>query len=748
MNGASVAKCTQCGGELPSGSAGLCPRCAAGFLRAEQTEFSEQPGQAGTEAVKPPPAPEELFAKFPQLEILELVGRGGMGAVYKARQKELDRIVALKILPPDVGERPGFAERFAREAKALARLNHPGIVTIYDFGRADGLFYFLMEFVDGVNLRQLLHAGRLAPREALAIVPQICDALQYAHDQGIVHRDIKPENILLDRKGRVKVADFGLAKLIAMGAESSGAGPNVEASTSLTEAGKVMGTPQYMAPEQKERPTEVDHRADIYSLGVVFYQMLTGELPGKRIEAPSRRFHLDVRLDEVVLRALEEQPERRFQQASQFKTQVETIAGGAPPTPPARSQFAYFREDVFPGCSSSPGFKNRYIRFWEKLFGNVTSSGAIIGFHISLVGFVGFLALLGIIPGVRWCLPALGFFPMFGAIGMAYISEAAARSGADLSQTGGLGDPHSQRGRWRRRIFWLVIFGIALPIFLFAVSLIALGMRDGEKALEAATALQMALIFAKAIGIALGVSLIIWVWRRLFRKKSGEGPDAWPRHVEGLVALSLFWPLLAIAASVVIWEFALTAPVEHLRANVDWERDISSLVGNGISEILVWAIIIWLICGAPGVGRFLKAVAKCAPQKEDRSMQGTSASPKVFAWLALGLFLVGLLGTILLLVFSRNDALPLIFGGTALVLALVFGAIGWRERLGRGIVVSTLIVFVISGIVVGLLSGVIPNPIREKRRAQASAELNAQIARRLEALPHERQGSETTFPRT
>jgi predicted Ser/Thr protein kinase/tetratricopeptide (TPR) repeat protein len=323
-------RCQYCGKPVgPKAVGELCPECLMKVGLGSGVE--PETGQPKTRPA--PPAPEEIAKHFTQLEILSLLGQGGMGFVYKAHQKDLERIVALKILPPSVGDDPAFAQRFAGEAKALAKLNHPGIVTIYEFGKTNGLFYFLMEFVDGVNLRQLLANGRISSREALAIVPQICDALQYAHDQGIVHRDIKPENILLDRKGRVKVADFGLAKLIAMGAESSGAGPNVEASTSLTEAGKVMGTPQYMAPEQKERPTEVDHRADIYSLGVVFYQMLTGELPGKRIEPPSKKVVLDVRLDEVVLRALEKQPELRYQQASVLKTDVETIAGSAAPIP-------------------------------------------------------------------------------------------------------------------------------------------------------------------------------------------------------------------------------------------------------------------------------------------------------------------------------------------------------------------------------------------------------------------------------
>jgi predicted Ser/Thr protein kinase len=275
-------------------------------------------GLAGTAAppgVFAPPPPAVLARHFPQLEILELRGQGGMGAVYKARQVVLDRLVALKVLPPESGRDPAFAERFRREARALARLNHPHIVAVYDFGETDGFYYFLMEFVDGVNLRQLLHGGHLQPHEALRIVPQLCEALQYAHDEGIVHRDIKPENILVDRAGNVKIADFGLAKLLGQ--------PPV--AHSLTGSHQVMGTLHYIAPEQMEKPLAVDHRADIYSLGVVFYEMLTGELPLGRFAPPSQKAGVDVRLDEVVLRALEKEPGRRYQHVSEVKSEVESI---------------------------------------------------------------------------------------------------------------------------------------------------------------------------------------------------------------------------------------------------------------------------------------------------------------------------------------------------------------------------------------------------------------------------------------
>ena len=319
---------------------------------ATQTDFADATGVPDGKVGSPQPlAPEEIAKFFPQLEIIERLGRGGMGVVYKARQPRLNRLVALKILAPEREKDPAFAGRFEKEAQALARLSHPNIVTIHDFGEAGGMYYLLMEFVDGMTLRQLQNASRVSPREALAIVPQICDALQFAHDHGIVHRDIKPENILMDRLGRVKVADFGLAKLV--GAERGSAsrssdenpdaiGQSESSNTdgraaghrpalqALTEAGKVMGTPQYMAPEQVSHPAEVDHRADIYALGVVFYQMLTGELPGKQLEPPSKKVQIDVRLDEIVLRALEQKPELRYQQASVLKTQVETISAAAP----------------------------------------------------------------------------------------------------------------------------------------------------------------------------------------------------------------------------------------------------------------------------------------------------------------------------------------------------------------------------------------------------------------------------------
>ncbi|MCX6925683.1 MAG: protein kinase [Verrucomicrobia bacterium] len=187
-------RCPKCGGPIPAEAPqGLCPTCLL-----QQVCVPTEAGRKGESAKSPPPKQEELAAAFPQLEILELIGQGGMGFVFKARQPKIERLVALKILPASLAADPAFAERFTREGRMLARLNHPNIVTLHDFGQAGGFFYLLMEYVDGVNLRQAMKVGRFTPAQALAVVPKICEALEFAHNEGILHRDIKPENILLD----------------------------------------------------------------------------------------------------------------------------------------------------------------------------------------------------------------------------------------------------------------------------------------------------------------------------------------------------------------------------------------------------------------------------------------------------------------------------------------------------------------------------------------------------------------------
>lgn len=302
--------CPKCGAAVPAEAPhGLCPKCVLEGAAAFPDESSNRRGRSAA------PSVEAIAAAFPELEVTELIGTGGMGSVYKARQAKLDRLVALKILSLDLAEDPAFAERFNREARMLGLLNHANIVSVYDFGQQADFYYLMMEYVDGVNLRQAMQAGSFSPPEALAIVPDICAALQFAHDEGVMHRDIKPENILIDTRGRVKIADFGVAKLMGEKQEP----------LNLTVSGTVMGTPHYMAPEQLENSGEVDHRADIYSLGVVFYEMLTGELPIGRFESPSERVPMDARVDDIVLRTLEKQREKRFQNAGEIKTEVEHV---------------------------------------------------------------------------------------------------------------------------------------------------------------------------------------------------------------------------------------------------------------------------------------------------------------------------------------------------------------------------------------------------------------------------------------
>ncbi len=322
--------CPTCKTPIPAHApGGFCPAC---ILRGAD----ELPPLGRTA-----PSLAEVSAAFPQLEVLGLIGQGGMGFVYKVRQPSLDRTVALKILSPELGRDPAFAERFAREARVLGKLNHPNIVTVFESGvvaatpssqteqnAAPGIhyYYLIMEFVDGVNLRQAMRAGRFTPAQALAVVPGICDALGAAHAQGVWHRDIKPENILLDAQGGVKIVDFGIARIVG----------DPQRDFTLTMTGAALGSAAYMAPEQHESPHDVDHRADIYSLGVVIYEMLTGELPLGRFPAPSERAAVSARIDEIVFQTLEKERNLRQQSAEEVKTDVHRAAKHADAAPETR----------------------------------------------------------------------------------------------------------------------------------------------------------------------------------------------------------------------------------------------------------------------------------------------------------------------------------------------------------------------------------------------------------------------------
>lgn len=261
------------------------------------------------------PSIEDLRPHFPQLEILHLLGSGGMGAVFKASQPRLNRFVALKVLccPPEQEE--AFSVRFETEAQLLAGFSHPNIVSLYEFGEIDKgpeeapLFYFLMEYVEGSDLEDKFRNKEVSVTESLAIMAKVCDALSYAHEKGVVHRDIKPANLLLSSSEIVKVSDFGIARILSRD-ETGGIG--------LTLTGSTLGTPFYMAPEILDGHGKADHRSDIYSVGVVLHQLLTGERPSGLLELPSKRNRLPRFLDRLISPALARDPGQRISTAAAF----------------------------------------------------------------------------------------------------------------------------------------------------------------------------------------------------------------------------------------------------------------------------------------------------------------------------------------------------------------------------------------------------------------------------------------------
>ena len=263
-----------------------------------------------------PPSLAELQALLPAFEFHALIGRGGMGAVFKATQLSLNRPVAIKMLPTKLMEDAdaNFAARFRQEALTMAKLTHPGIVTVFESGEAGGLLYIVMEFVDGTDVaRMIASEGKLAPELATRLLTQVCDALHYAHERGVIHRDIKPANLLLTRDGTVKIADFGLAK------------HDDATLQGLTKTNVAIGTPDFLAPEAWTPNTTLDGRADVYALGVTFYQMLTAEVPRGFWEMPSARVGTDKRFDAIIERALQPKPEARYQSSAELRRDLERI---------------------------------------------------------------------------------------------------------------------------------------------------------------------------------------------------------------------------------------------------------------------------------------------------------------------------------------------------------------------------------------------------------------------------------------
>lgn len=278
---------------------------------------------------KPAPATEVIGGRY---RVNARIASGGMGEVLRALDTVLGRTVAIKILPFELAARPGFVERFRIEAQSAARLSHPNVVQVHDWGESGSTYYMVMEYVRGKNLREVLaSSGYLPPRQVCELTVQVLDALEAAHSRGLVHRDVKPENVMITIDGRVKVADFGLARALER----------------ATVTGGLLGTVAYVAPEQA-RGDQVDGRADLYSTGCVMYELLTGTMPFEgdaaqilyqhlngRVPVPSKtRPDIPSEIDRIVARATSPQPAERYASAAEMRSEIESLVAILPEAPP------------------------------------------------------------------------------------------------------------------------------------------------------------------------------------------------------------------------------------------------------------------------------------------------------------------------------------------------------------------------------------------------------------------------------
>lgn len=304
--------CPICGLPIPDDApGGACPGCL--LIMATDVADDDTPGGSRHRL----PSIEKLQEFFDGYRIESLAGIGGQATVYFAHDLAQERPVALKVLAIEQSANPEFLSRFALEAQTLAKLSHPGIVGVYESGQAGDYFFIAMQWVEGMTLRELLREKPVDALQAGQLIEQLCDALAYAHGQGVVHRDLKPENVLIGRDGQVRIADFGIAKLC----EPSGADGLM-----LTATHARLGTAQYMAPEQMRGDQRIDARADLYALGVIFFELLTGELPLPFGLSPSKIAGVPAAYDRIVARCMKPRPEERFSSAEELKRQVQLAA--------------------------------------------------------------------------------------------------------------------------------------------------------------------------------------------------------------------------------------------------------------------------------------------------------------------------------------------------------------------------------------------------------------------------------------
>ena len=265
------------------------------------------------------------------------IGQGGIAEIFKGRQESLKRDVAIKILSAELTNDPDIVRRFERESMVIARLNHPNIVHVIDRGKAGNRYYFVMEYVDGTSLREVINSDRVELKTKLDMIVGVCKALDYAHKNGVIHRDIKPANILIDRQGNPRVADFGIAQIIGP--------PDGE----LTSSEAIMGTMAYMSPEQKVSSTNVDQTTDIFAMGIVLYEILTGRRPDGRFKLPSELNPIiSVDYDAIVLKCLAQEPKDRYQTAVELKDALLNVLDGGTGTHKA-AEFSVGETDSFVG---------------------------------------------------------------------------------------------------------------------------------------------------------------------------------------------------------------------------------------------------------------------------------------------------------------------------------------------------------------------------------------------------------------